>query len=85
MFKRRVTGKEKLNLKQKIVVIIMDVLLLAELTYSIYLGNQNPEYLAGIFLRTFIPMMIGTIVLARIFIKRFRTEEQVWQGPLGLK
>ncbi|MFH1242081.1 MAG: hypothetical protein V1689_06920 [Pseudomonadota bacterium] len=75
MFEPRVTASRGFNLKQKVVVILMDLFLLGELTFCIYLGKQNPEDMVGAFLKTFIPMVIGTLVLGRIFIKVFRSEE----------
>ncbi|MFH1480121.1 MAG: hypothetical protein ABIG67_02550 [Pseudomonadota bacterium] len=85
MFEPRTTSGTGLNLKQKMVVIIMDILLLGELAFCIYLGKQDPEDMAGIFLRTFLPMMIGTVVMARVFIKKLRSEEQAFAVGLEEK
>jgi hypothetical protein len=74
----RPPARHGLNLKQKMVVILMDILLIAELTYSIYLGSQHQEYMASIFLRNFLPMVLVTIISARIFIKAFRTKDLVF-------
>jgi hypothetical protein len=65
------SGQQALNLKQKVVIVLMNVLLLAEMTYSIYLGKQVPEDMTIIFLKTYIPMVIGTLLLSRILIRRF--------------
>ncbi len=59
-----------MNFSQKMVVILANVLLLGELTFSIYLGHQDPENLTIIFLRTFIPMVLCTLVLAKVIIRR---------------
>jgi hypothetical protein len=59
-----------LNIKQKCVVITMNLLLLAELTYSIYRGNQSPEEMVIVFLKTFLPLVVGTLILARIFLRK---------------
>jgi hypothetical protein len=59
-----------LNARQKIVVILMNLLLLAELTFSIYLGQKDQENMAAIFLAAFIPMVIVTLVLARVFVRK---------------
>ena len=64
-----------MNLKQRLVVIVMDLLLLAELAVAIYLGYQNQEQLTLIFLRTYVPAMAVTVVLARICFVRFRSAE----------
>lgn len=64
-----------MNSRQKLVIIILDILILAELTLSMYLGSRDPEYKAAIFVRTYLPMLIITVVAARILFKRFRTRE----------
>ncbi len=63
-----------MNLKQKLVVIIMDVLLLAELGLSIYVGYRDPENLTIVFLKTYVPALIVTVVAARVMLKRFRDQ-----------
>lgn len=64
-----------MNMKQRIVVIIADILLLAALTYSIYIAQQTPQEIAFAFMKAFIPMVICTLILGRIFIKKFQTAE----------
>jgi len=64
-----------LNLKQKFVVVVMDILLLSELTGSIFAGQRYGEEMAGFFLRTFIPLALSTVIIARICIRRLRTPE----------
>ena len=71
IFQQGDSAQQALNLKQKIVIVLMNVFLLAEMTYSIYLGKQVPEDMTIIFLKTYIPMVIGTLLLARILIRRF--------------
>ena len=66
-----------MNVKQKIIVVIVDILILVELGYSIMQGKSNPEYMTPIFFQTFIPLIIVTLIGAKILIKRFRTEETV--------
>jgi hypothetical protein len=74
------SGQQALNLKQKVVIILMNVLLLAEMTYSIYLGKQVPEDMTVIFLKTYIPMVIGTLLFSRILIRRFGRGSALSQG-----
>lgn len=62
----------RFNRGQKLVVVVMDVLLLVELTVSILLGQQDPENMTVIFLRTFIPLALVTLVVSRIMIGRMR-------------
>ncbi len=74
-FGRSAPAHEGLNLRQIIVVILMNVFLLAELAFSIYLGHRDQENMAAIFLAYFIPMVIATLVLTRLLIRRGRKVE----------
>lgn len=67
--------KNRLNAKQRWVVVVMDALLLSELTYVMYVTGQHPETMTPEFLRLFVPMLLGTFVAARILLKRLRTPE----------
>jgi len=64
-----------MNFKQKIVLIVMDILILIELMLSIYLGYRNQENITVIFLKTYIPAVIVTIIIGRVFIKKLRSQE----------
>jgi len=72
---REIAQESRLNGKQRIVVVVMNLLLLAELTYCMYAGHQEPEYLAGYLLRTFLPMVLATVVLARLLIRKLHREK----------
>lgn len=63
-----------MNLKQKIVVVVMDALLLAELTLAIYLGYRDPGNQTEIFLKTFLPALVVTVGAARLCIHRLETK-----------
>lgn len=67
--------KGGLNLKQKLVVIGMDLLLLMELTCCIFWGHPHGEAMTGIFLRTFIPSALLTVVGARVLIRKLSCPE----------
>jgi hypothetical protein len=64
-----------MNFKQRVVLIVMDVLILTELVFSIYLGYRNQENLTVIFLKTYIPTVIVTIIIGRVLIRRLRSQE----------
>lgn len=60
-----------LNLHQKLVVVITDILLIAEVCVSMYFaGKSSPEMLTGVFIKTFFIMCIPTLVIAKLSIKR---------------
>ncbi len=64
-----------MNIRQKIGVVILDVLVLIELGISIYRANKTPDLFTPIFVKTFFVLVIPTLILARIVIKRLRTVE----------
>jgi len=41
---------------------------------AVYLGYQNQENLTVIFLRTYVPAMLVTVILARISIRKLATQ-----------
>jgi hypothetical protein len=62
-----------MNIRQKMGVAVLDVLILIELAISMYRANKTPELLTPVFVKTFFVLVIPTLILARIVIKRFRT------------
>ena len=70
-----------INKRQRIVIVVMDLLLLAELCLAIYLGRADRAHLSGIFLRTFVPLAAVTVVGGRILIRRFGREPQAGAAP----
>ncbi|MCK8601622.1 hypothetical protein [Desulfoferrobacter suflitae] len=64
-----------LNFRQRIVVVVMDVLLLLELTGCIYFGHHFQDDMTGFFLRSFIPLALVTVIASRIAIKKMYTPE----------
>jgi len=61
------------NLKQKLVVLVMDLMLLAELGYSIHLGVTTGGDVTLVFLKNFVPAVILTVVGSRWLIRRWQT------------
>jgi len=69
-----------MNFKQKIAVAVVDVLVLAELGYSLYRANMDPETLTPVFFKTFFMLLAPTLVVAWIVVKRFRMPEGEGEG-----
>ncbi|MBW1767784.1 MAG: hypothetical protein JRJ65_12140 [Deltaproteobacteria bacterium] len=63
-----------MNTKQKIVIVVMDIFIFVALFYSIMQGKSNPEYMTPIFFQNFVPLVLITLILGKILVKRFRTE-----------
>jgi len=64
-----------MNTRQKIGVAVLDVLILIEVGISMYRANKTPDLFTPAFVKTFFVLLIPTLVLARIVIKRLRTIE----------
>jgi uncharacterized membrane protein SirB2 len=62
--------KKDFNKTQRIMVAVLDALLLAELTLSIYLCHRSPETMTAVFLKTYIPMALITMVFGLVLIKK---------------
>ncbi len=69
---RKIQDGQRLTAAQRTVVFIMNLALLAELVWAMYHGQQDPENLTAIFLRTFIPSAAVTLVAARILLRRLQ-------------
>ncbi len=64
-----------MNVRQKIAIGIVDVLVIAELCVSMYLANQDPDNFNTVFFKSFVVMLVPTLIAARVAIKRLRTVE----------
>lgn len=64
--------EEGMNFKQKLVVIFANILILAELTTSIYFSHHDQENMARNFLVSFVPLVFVTIIATRMVLKRLR-------------
>ena len=69
---RKIEPDQRLTAAQRAVVIIMNLMLLGEVTWAMYHGQQDPENLTSIFLRSFIPAAVSTVVVARLLIRKMR-------------
>jgi hypothetical protein len=58
-----------MNFKQKIAVVGINILILAELAFSLYIGSKGEDMVIT-FLKIYVPAVIVTLVLGRIFIRR---------------
>ncbi|MFH1984249.1 MAG: hypothetical protein ABIL58_20600 [Pseudomonadota bacterium] len=61
-----------MNLKQKLAVITMDAMLVLELALCMYFGQRSGGDLTAFFLKTFLPALVVTVVVARFFIHRWQ-------------
>ena len=69
---RKIEELRRLTAGQRAVVVIMNLMLLAELTWAVYHGQQDPGNLTAVFLRTFIPSAAATLAAARFLLRRLQ-------------
>ena len=62
-----------MNVQQKIVVVILDVVVLIELCVAMYLGSRQPESLTPVFIKSFLSMLVPTLILAKVMVRALRT------------
>ena len=65
---------DELNLRQKLVVITLDVLLLVELCIAMYFANLAPEAFTPTFVKTFFSLLLPTVLTGLFFLRRFKTK-----------
>jgi hypothetical protein len=63
-----------LNLRQKIVVVTLDVLLLVELCIAMYFANLAPDAFTPTFVRTFFSLFLPTVLTGMFFLRRLKTK-----------
>jgi hypothetical protein len=69
--------EKSFNLRQKLVVVGIDIMLLVELTFSIYIAHRCPESITLVFLKTYLPIALTTIVIGLICIRILRSRGAV--------
>ena len=65
---------DELNLRQKLVVITLDVLLLVELCIAMYFANLAPEAFTPTFVKTFFSLLLPTVLTGLFFLRRLKTK-----------
>ena len=65
-----------MNFHQKIAVGITDIAIIMELSLSLYLSNLDPDNFTSLFVKYFFIMLIPTLILAKIFIRRLGAKDQ---------
>jgi hypothetical protein len=64
---------QAMNQMQKLIIVSVNLLILAELTFAVFRSAQGPvDDAAAIFLRHFVPAVITTIVVGRVAIRKSR-------------
>ncbi|NDY58583.1 hypothetical protein G3N56_17755 [Desulfovibrio sulfodismutans] len=65
----------ELNTRQKIVVIAVDVLMLAELCVAMYLAKANPDVFTPTFMKSFFSMLVPTMIAGYVSVRLLREKQ----------
>jgi hypothetical protein len=63
-----------MNVTQKIIIVVMDVLLLLELCISMYLAHPQPDAFTAVFVKSFLMMCVPTLIVTKILVSRLRSK-----------
>jgi len=66
-----------MNFHQKIAIGVVDIAVLVELCLSLYFSNKDLENFTALFFKYFFTMLVPTLILAKVFIKRLGSAESV--------
>jgi hypothetical protein len=69
-------GIERFNLRQKLALLVMDILLLAELCYTMYIASNAGEMFSAVFMRTYLPMFFPTAICGIWLCRRFQGQRE---------
>lgn len=64
---------DNFNTRQKLALLCMDILLLVELTLCVYFSHQDKANMPYLFLRSYVPLCLGTFFLFRLVIRKLQT------------
>jgi|WetSurMetagenome_2_1015567.scaffolds.fasta_scaffold679934_1 hypothetical protein len=64
-----------MNFRQKVAVAVLDVVVIVQLCVSMYLATREPDNLTPVFLKSFLTMVVPTLLLGKLVIGRLRSKE----------
>lgn len=64
-----------MNMKQKIAVVVIDVLILAELCIAMYFAVSNPDDFNAVFFKVFLGLFIPTLALGIPLVRKLKSPE----------
>jgi len=58
-----------MTIKQRLTAVFMDILIVCELAYCMYLSSFDPDYQAIFLIKTYIPVALATLLLGKKIIR----------------
>ena len=69
--------KKSLNAKQKLFVLLLDMIVLAELAGTMYWTQKFGECMTPMFLKTYLPIVLTTLIIGKFCLNRLASPEPV--------
>jgi hypothetical protein len=73
--------KKKLNVRQKLFVVLLDMIVLAELAGCMCWTQQFQESMPSMFLKTYLPIVLVTLIIGKFCLNRLEYRELVVDSP----
>ena len=67
--------EQKLNIKQRLIVVFIDIIVLMELAACLGWAHQFQDLMTPIFLKTYLPLVAVTLIVGKICIHKARSKE----------
>ncbi|MDO9262607.1 MAG: hypothetical protein Q7U02_01480, partial [Desulfosalsimonadaceae bacterium] len=67
--------KKKFNAKQKLFVLLLDMIVLTELAGSMYWSQQFGESMPPMFLKIYLPIVLTTLIIGKFCLNRLAHRE----------
>jgi hypothetical protein len=62
-----------MNLRQKIAVAVLDILMIVELAVAMYFAHRNPDNFTLVFFKVFLSALIPTFAVGWLAIRKLRS------------
>jgi hypothetical protein len=77
--------KKKFNAKQKLFVLLLDMIVLAELAGCMYWSQNFGESMTAMFLKTYLPIVFGTLIIGKFCLNKIQSKASEFeQADLAL-
>jgi hypothetical protein len=73
-----------MSTRRNIAILVLNTLLVIELCAAMYFGSKDPENLTPIFLKFFVGLMIPTIIIGIIVMRRFIPRDKTAEGDTSI-
>jgi|WetSurMetagenome_2_1015567.scaffolds.fasta_scaffold57979_3 hypothetical protein len=67
--------KKKFNAKQKLFVLLLDMIVLTELAGCMYWSQKFGESMTGMFLKAYLPVVFATLIIGKLCLNKLQSKD----------